>query len=344
MHPARVARTVISSGLGWVLNCVVTAVVLSLPVMIGAAASGPASVTEPAAAVLPTSVARAQTASRSGTIAAGRSPVTLNAPDTRPIREHRLGELDTLASVAAGYGVSAEAIAFANGITDPLRLEAGRILRIPPGEGALYTVGTGDTVESVAARFGAAQSAVMEYNRLYFEPQNFAPGKLIFVPGAVLPTLVYVYDAVPEPAQAPRALTPPAAAPVSAPPAAAPRPAVRPGALSMPVGGTITQNFWSAHQGVDVAAPYGTAIRASAPGTVSATGWVAIGGLRVCVAHGGGLETCYYHTATVFVGVGQFVDRGQAIAAIGMTGVTTGPHVHWEARLNGALVNPLAYR
>ena len=94
---------------------------------------------------------------------------------------------------------------------------------------------------------------------------------------------------------------------------------------------------------MDIAAPYGAPIGASDAGTVSAVGWVAVGGLRVCVAHDWGMTTCYYHTSATYVSVGQSVARGQVIAAIGLTGVTTGPHVHWEASLNGMLMNPLAY-
>jgi murein DD-endopeptidase MepM/ murein hydrolase activator NlpD len=62
----------------------------------------------------------------------------------------------------------------------------------------------------------------------------------------------------------------------------------------------------------------------------------------VCVQHGGGLESCYYHTSAALVSVGEHVDRGQPIALIGMTGLTTGPHVHWEAKLFGRIVDPLA--
>ncbi|HEX9093470.1 MAG TPA: M23 family metallopeptidase, partial [Coriobacteriia bacterium] len=71
-------------------------------------------------------------------------------------------------------------------------------------------------------------------------------------------------------------------------------------------------------------------------------GWESFGGNGVCVAHGGGLESCYYHTSSALVSVGQRVARGQPIALIGMTGVTTGPHVHWEAKLFGRIVDPLA--
>ena len=105
----------------------------------------------------------------------------------------------------------------------------------------------------------------------------------------------------------------------------------------------ITQYFWWGHTGVDLAAPYGTGIMASDDGVVVATGWVAVGGLRVCVQHSEGLQTCYYHTSAIYVSPGQTVARGQVIAAIGMTGVTTGPHVHWELKVNGVAVNPLAY-
>src|SRR5207245_10226497 len=105
----------------------------------------------------------------------------------------------------------------------------------------------------------------------------------------------------------------------------------------------ITQYFWYGHKGVDLAAPYGTRIDASEAGVVSAVGWGAVGGVRVCVKHDWGMETCYYHTSATYVAVGQQVVRGAVIAAIGLTGVTTGPHVHWEARYNGELVDPLTY-
>ena len=76
---------------------------------------------------------------------------------------------------------------------------------------------------------------------------------------------------------------------------------------------------------------------------MSAVGWRGDGGIAVCIRHDWGLETCAYHAAATYVEVGERVVAGQRIAAIGTTGVTTGPHVHWEARTNGALVDPLTY-
>jgi murein DD-endopeptidase MepM/ murein hydrolase activator NlpD len=75
---------------------------------------------------------------------------------------------------------------------------------------------------------------------------------------------------------------------------------------------------------------------------VNKLGWQGVGGQGVCVSHGGGLETCYFHTAGALVGLGQRVVRGQPVAIVGMTGVTTGPHVHWEAKLFGQLIDPLS--
>jgi murein DD-endopeptidase MepM/ murein hydrolase activator NlpD len=111
-----------------------------------------------------------------------------------------------------------------------------------------------------------------------------------------------------------------------------------------PVAGDIAQFQTQYHSGVDLAAPVGSIITAADAGFVSAIGWAptGVGGFRVCVNHGGGLESCYHHSSSALVGLGQRVVRGQPIALVGMTGATTGPHVHWEVKLNGKLVDPLA--
>ncbi len=108
-----------------------------------------------------------------------------------------------------------------------------------------------------------------------------------------------------------------------------------------PVAGAITQFLQGSHTGIDVAAPYGSILVAADDGVVDAVGWVPVGGRRVCVMHAGDLESCDYHTSLPLVAVGEHVVRGQPVALVGMTGFTTGPHVHWEAKLNGRIVNPL---
>ena len=266
---------------------------------------------------------RAQPQPRGGTITAGRNPVTVQAQGVRPITEYTLSPDDSLWSLANFFGVSPEAIAFANGISDPWHLQVGRQIMIPPLEGALYTVAAGDTVESVAARFKVDPEVIRTYNRLYFEPEHFAPGQLIFVQDAALPRLP---EEVPGASVIARV--------------AAPSSARGGGTLAWPVRGYITQYFWYGHTGVDIAAPYGSGLAASVDGVISQTGWVAVGGLHLCVT-AGNLEECYYHLSAAYLPVGAPVRAGQIVAAIGLTGVTTGPHVHWETRVNGQLVNPL---
>jgi murein DD-endopeptidase MepM/ murein hydrolase activator NlpD len=108
-----------------------------------------------------------------------------------------------------------------------------------------------------------------------------------------------------------------------------------------PVAGDVAQFLQNSHTGIDIAAPVGSIVVAADAGTVSKVGWESFGGNGVCIAHGAGLESCYYHTSSALVNVGQRVVRGQPIALVGMTGVTTGPHVHWEAKRLGRIIDPL---
>ncbi|MBU7585738.1 MAG: peptidoglycan DD-metalloendopeptidase family protein [Nostoc sp. TH1S01] len=94
------------------------------------------------------------------------------------------------------------------------------------------------------------------------------------------------------------------------------------------------------HAGLDFAASYGSTIRAADSGTVIFAGWYGGYGRAVIIDHGNGLTTLYGHTSELFVSEGQGVQRGQAIAAVGSTGFSTGPHLHFEVRRHGTPVNP----
>ena len=97
------------------------------------------------------------------------------------------------------------------------------------------------------------------------------------------------------------------------------------------------------HQGIDIAADMGAPIVATADGVVTAAGWNGGYGNMVDVDHGGGIVTRYGHASALAVTVGQQVRRGEVIAYVGSTGRSTGPHVHYEVRVNGAPVNPAGY-
>ncbi|MEO1207944.1 MAG: peptidoglycan DD-metalloendopeptidase family protein [Cyanobacteria bacterium J06638_20] len=125
------------------------------------------------------------------------------------------------------------------------------------------------------------------------------------------------------------------------------------GVFIYPVNGRLTSGFGQRrhpilgtsrfHAGVDFGASQGTTIRAADSGKVIFSGWYGGYGRAVVIDHGGGITTLYAHASRLYVNVGQVVSQGQAIAAVGSTGLSTGPHLHFEVRQNGNPVNPMPY-
>jgi len=97
------------------------------------------------------------------------------------------------------------------------------------------------------------------------------------------------------------------------------------------------------HSGIDITAPYGYPVRATAPGVISYSGWRAGYGRVVEIDHGRGFTTLYAHNSRLAMAAGARVARGQKVAFIGMTGHSTGPHCHYEVRRNGMAINPSAF-
>jgi murein DD-endopeptidase MepM/ murein hydrolase activator NlpD len=162
-------------------------------------------------------------------------------------------------------------------------------------------------------------------------------------PNEPMPTPVPVDpDATPLPA--PNSASVGTAGNVGVPSTRASRP-VATGALVWPVpAGSISQYYHAGHLALDIAAPYGSQIVAAQSGTVTWAGWRNNGGGYVIqIDHGNGMQTVYNHLSGVWVRVGQYVGAGQGIGAIGMTGLATGPHVHFEVIVNGFIDNPLRY-
>lgn len=120
--------------------------------------------------------------------------------------------------------------------------------------------------------------------------------------------------------------------------------------LIKPVSGTISSRFGSrssvrsgAHTGLDIAAPYGTKIKAAASGTVVFAGDKGSLGKLVVISHGNGVQTYYGHCSSIDVSVGDKVSQGAVIARVGSTGNSTGNHLHLEIRVNGVARNPQNY-
>ncbi len=125
------------------------------------------------------------------------------------------------------------------------------------------------------------------------------------------------------------------------------------GQLLYPNDGAITSSFgWRRHPilgysrfhaGIDFGGSYGSTIRAADRGRVIFAGWYGGYGYTVVIDHGGGIATLYGHTSKLYVKEGQAVQRGDAIAAVGSTGLSTGPHLHFEVRKDGEPVDPISY-
>ena len=119
------------------------------------------------------------------------------------------------------------------------------------------------------------------------------------------------------------------------------------GIFIWPVNGSVVSGFgmrWGRmHEGVDIAVPTGTPIRAAAGGTVSIAGAVGGYGNYTCISHSGGLSTCYAHQERTLVSGGQQVAQAQVIGISDCTGHCLGPHLHFEVRVNGQAVDPLGY-
>ena len=116
-----------------------------------------------------------------------------------------------------------------------------------------------------------------------------------------------------------------------------------------PVNGPVTSPFceqraWeSCHPGIDIGVPSGTPIHAAAAGTVSIAGPESGYGNYTCLDHGSGISTCYAHQESISVSVGQQVSQGQVIGISDCTGLCFGPHLHFEVRVNGEVVDPMGY-
>jgi peptidoglycan DL-endopeptidase CwlO len=117
--------------------------------------------------------------------------------------------------------------------------------------------------------------------------------------------------------------------------------------LIWPVNGTISSPFgwrWGRmHEGIDIAVPAGTPIRAARAGRVILAAYTSGYGNYTCIDHGGGLSTCYAHQSSYATSTGATVDQGQVIGYVGCTGSCFGDHLHFEVRVNGAAVDPLGY-
>jgi len=238
---------------------------------------------------------------------------------------------DTLSTVAEKFGVSVDTIKWANDLSDDT-LTVGNTLKVLPVSGVSYKVQSGDTIYSIAKKFSTNPQKIADwpYND-FANPETFSlvVGQMLVVPDGIQPS----------------------AAPSFGPSggegyiARAPSVNVVPsGGYSWPINGIVTQFPSWYHMAYDIAAPIGTPIVATKDGVVKEVfvgGWNYGYGTHVVVDHGDGYTSLYAHMSAVAVGVGQRVVGGSTVVGyVGLTGRTTGPHVHFEIRKNNVTLNP----
>jgi murein DD-endopeptidase MepM/ murein hydrolase activator NlpD len=257
---------------------------------------------------------------------------------------------DTIYSVAAAFGVSADYIIWnnpgvLNGNAD--LLVTGATLLIPSSDSIIYTVVLGDSLNGIADYHSANIDAIMAANGLT-TPDSITPGMVLVVPGgspaAPPPAAVAAVEESPEePAAEPAAVyVPPEPEPVDEPPP----PAAPSYGYVWPFYGIGVSTYFSGyHAGIDIDGfgMHGAPVGAAASGTVVLTSWDSWGyGYHVIIAHDDGSRTLYAHLSDIWVSQGSYVGQGQGIGAVGSTGYSTGTHLHFELHIGGP-VDPLGY-
>ena len=237
---------------------------------------------------------------------------------------------DTIWDLASRYGTTVDSIINSNRLPSSGRIGPGQTIKIPTAPGLVVTVQSGQTLWDLARKYGLRVDDIAKANNLDASAA-LAVGTELFLPGA---------KAASDPVRLASLGTSRSSSTTS------PQPSRSLTGFLWPVRGPVTSPFGPRnggfHTGIDIAVPYGTPVHAARAGTVIQAGWDSGYGYAVIISHGGGVTTLYAHNSRLLVKVGQEVSQGEIISYSGSSGNSTGPHVHFEIRLNGIPVDPLA--
>lgn len=244
---------------------------------------------------------------------------------------------DTISGIARRFNISVNTILWENNLSVTSLLQPGDKLSILPSSGVAHNVTAGQTLGQIASLYGVTSEAIMNANGLA-NPNQLRIGAKLVIPGgnkiAQAPSGSKIGEDASKSLSAIKKIIPGPSAIIPAG-----------GRMVWPtVGHTITQYFSWRHTGVDIANHIGTPIYAADDGVVTTLGYNRGGyGNQIIIDHGGGKQTRYAHLSAFSVNMGQKVSKGQYIGAMGSTGRSTGPHLHFEVMIKGQRYNPLNY-
>ena len=226
---------------------------------------------------------------------------------------------DIIGDIAVRTGLNEDTLISVNNVKNTRLLQIGQVLKIPNQDGINYSVEKGDTLESIAEKYNTQVSTIRTVNEFFQD--NIQSGMSLFIPGARMDWVN--------------------------------RQEINGDLFIWPCAGYISSNYGyrqnpfneaerQFHSGLDIGAPLGAPIKAAMAGRVYHVGYDDSFGNFVIVSHHSGYRTLYAHMSVVRTKAGAYVETGERIGDVGVTGATTGPHVHFTVYKNGVTVNPRA--
>lgn len=243
------------------------------------------------------------------------------APARREVQIYIVQSGDTISGIAEKFGISINTILWENNLSLSSYINPGDKLNILPVNGISYTIQAGDTLGAIAKKYDTTIEKILAFNNLESAGSIKARQKII-IPGGKLGYSAPVRT---------RSIY----ASTSGAPSA--------NNFLWPANSKrITQYYSWRHLAIDIGAQASTPIYASRAGRVEYAAWSTGYGYNIIVNHGG-VKTLYAHASKLYVKHGDQVEQGEIIGAVGSTGWSTGPHLHFEIIINGSKVNPLSY-
>ena len=224
---------------------------------------------------------------------------------------------DNLGAISNRFKISMDSLISLNGIKSASRLAIGTVLKIPNISGVLHTVSRGDSLSSISKRYQAEIVSILDANDLSSEV--LIPGSTLYIPGAKL-SLTEMKK-------------------------------VLGNLIIWPLRGRLSSYFGyrndpvsgkkQFHNGIDIVANFGYAVKATMEGKVSDTGYNSVYGNYVILSHPDGYQSLYGHLSKILVKKGTYINQNIEIGKTGNTGISTGTHLHFSLFKNGSAINPL---